>query len=407
MDHFGILVFLFPSNGNAHRKLPVKSFWKTLKEPCFHSLQTGTRIAKKWRYPYRQPTGGWVSIPFKRERGDKEERHPYSQVQGDDGLFPFPSNGKVHRKLLKFFHRANEIRSCFHSLQTGNRSARLSSFSVIRVAVPQCFHSLQTGNRIASYDCVFGGGDSCRVSIPFKRESLSQDSQLWVTCLLRFRICFNSLQTGKPIQSDVSNAQAFLKSLQGFHSLQTGKRIQRPLVRLIRLKPLVRLSFNSLQTGKPIQRRLLGICWKRCSRSFNSLQTGKPIQRLQREKDQGAKERCFHSLQTGKRIQRLALRALYADQDEFPFPSNGKAYPKRLCTGCMDSVTQTVSIPFKRESLSKALTLVSASWRSLVSIPFKRESLSKVTRVKKWSRLPLVSIPFKRESLSKVCRCRK
>ena len=89
----------------------------------------------------------------------------------------------------------------------------------------------------------------------------------------------------------------------------------------------------------------------------------------------------FNSLQTGKPIQSL----MYARP--VPVPSIA------------------VSIPFKRESLSKANIRERVSREDKkVSIPFKRESLSKVTTTIS-SSIPkatkLVSIPFKRESLSK------
>ena len=90
---------------------------------------------------------------------------------------------------------------------------------------------------------------------------------------------------------------------------------------------------------------------------------------------------------------------------EFQFPSNGKAYPKVWIWNELFG-NQQVSIPFKRESLSKAYDLSQGHFASYVSIPFKRESLSKVglTLTTPLS-VALVSIPFKRESLSKVhCR---
>ena len=63
-----------------------------------------------------------------------------------------------------------------------------------------------------------------------------------------------------------------------------------------------------------------------------------------------------------------------------------------------------VSIPFKRESLSKAVDnafacAVCVLW---VSIPFKRESLSKAFMLPAIFPAVWVSIPFKRESLSKA-----
>ena len=61
----------------------------------------------------------------------------------------------------------------------------------------------------------------------------------------------------------------------------------------------------------------------------------------------------------------------------FQFPSNGKAYPKFAKTRWTYS-RNTVSIPFKRESVSKECRrrVPSQIW-NCVSIPFKRESVSK------------------------------
>ena len=90
--------------------------------------------------------------------------------------------------------------------------------------------------------------------------------------------------------------------------------------------------------------------------SFNSLQTGKRIQRNSDEwNDRMKREWCFNSLQTGKRIQ-----------------SPGK----HLIAVSMT----TVSIPFKRESVSKGRNNKKTTEEKKVSIPFKRESVSKVRR---------------------------
>ena len=87
----------------------------------------------------------------------------------------------------------------------------------------------------------------------------------------------------------------------------------------------------------------------------------------------------------------------------FQFPSNGKAYPKKSrwliispSSHCFNSL-QTGK-PIQRNC--------NESWRSRrkpVSIPFKRESLSKAELRQIIDSLARVSIPFKRESLSKVC----
>ena len=86
----------------------------------------------------------------------------------------------------------------------------------------------------------------------------------------------------------------------------------------------------------------------------------------------------FNSLQTGKPIQRTSQRIS-------KFNAN-----------------REVSIPFKRESLSKEVSECQREVYIIVSIPFKRESLSKEIYQLRLQQNFLVSIPFKRESLSKV-----
>ena len=117
----------------------------------------------------------------------------------------------------------------------------------------------------------------------------------------------------------------------------------------------------------------------------------------------------------------------YSSQPMFQFPSNGKAYPKQnilnnpvnvksfnsLQTGkriqsafggsSSAPKNLNVSIPFKRESVSKDREDTPAERRkAVVSIPFKRESVSKViTQTLVGEGETKVSIPFKRESVSK------
>ena len=65
----------------------------------------------------------------------------------------------------------------------------------------------------------------------------------------------------------------------------------------------------------------------------------------------------FNSLQTGKCIQRVVLMGMDCDEaQKFQFPSNGKVYPKRN-SKIFQLRTNQVSIPFKRESVSKVNTL--------------------------------------------------
>ena len=139
------------------------------------------------------------------------------------GRFPFPSNGKVYLK--------------------SGMQARMLSMAL-------SFHSLQTGKCISSLRMIESERSLCGVSIPFKRESVSQ-----------VRTC-NHCELVLMAFPFPSNGKVYLKipgkrgwelsiSCQGFHSLQTGTRIQSH----IDSHPLADTSsFHSLQTGTRIQR---------------------------------------------------------------------------------------------------------------------------------------------------------
>ena len=138
----------------------------------------------------------------------------------------------------------------------------------------------------------------------------------------RYRMSFNSLQTGKQIQSEDFS----LKQLCVWVSIPF-KRESRSKVRKRTGQVCRPWSFNSLQTGKQIQSSsrfgwggamlIVSIPFKRESRSkvnpdydmdsstysFNSLQTGKQIQRHKVSPRPKAKSWRFNSLQTGKQIQ--------------------------------------------------------------------------------------------------------
>ena len=86
-------------------------------------------------------------------------------------MFPFPSNGKGYPKLNPVAGQENTDGS---------------------------FHSLQTGKGIASQGrLLFSQPQDVDVSIPFKRESASQDST--GTASSGSSTSFHSLQTGKHI----------------------------------------------------------------------------------------------------------------------------------------------------------------------------------------------------------------
>ena len=185
------------------------------------------------------------------------------------------------------------------------------------------FNSLQTGKPIQSLRvCKQRWQRKRSVSIPFKRESLSKVTD--TPALSPWKRRFNSLQTGKPIQREsiIEFCFTFIKC---FNSLQTGKPIQRLLWHTLTIHIF---GFNSLQTGKPIQRETIGPIHVGIVEKVSI-----PFKRESLSKD-GWKVAV---------IERIA----------FQFPSNGKAYPKKSQTREILFIFH-VSIPFKRESLSKA-----------------------------------------------------
>ena len=89
--------------------------------------------------------------------------------------FPFPSNGKPHRKHIRNHDGSRRlVRFPFPSNRKPHRKS--TWFCVLRKARKRMrFHSLQTGNLIESRRCVGESVAGYRgVSIPFKRETSSK-----------------------------------------------------------------------------------------------------------------------------------------------------------------------------------------------------------------------------------------
>ena len=90
------------------------------------------------------------------------------------------------------------------------------------------------------------------------------------------------------------------------------------------------ISFNSLQTGKRIQRKQIFLLEQSGISSFNSLQTGKRIQSMRI-----IFPICIVGLVSIPFKRESVSKGLKTDQErqqvlEFQFPSNGKAYPKTV-----------------------------------------------------------------------------
>ena len=339
-------LFPFPSNGKAYRKSRCGSA-RDSRADCFHSLQTGKPIASY--------------------RGRRQ------CVLGVNSFHSLQTGKPIARHLNTHEH-ITEMWS-FHSLQTGTPIAR--KFRHIRLCVPVSFHSLQTGKPIASGRFRTGQGNIRNVSIPFKRESLSQEYDLIPTTQEAFDIVFPFPSNGK-----------------AYRKFSLPRPHHSPVVSYQVSIPFKRESLSQvIKWQKAWLKKKVSIPFKR--ESLSQVNTA--------------------FLMTG-------LGKL-----QFPFPSNGKAYRKsRICL-IYRAKFNCVSIPFKRESLSQGrahrlhpvpdLRFHSlqtgkpiASHRQvfwgyeqlLVSIPFKRESLSQGFEICEFRSLWSVSIPFKRESLSQV-----
>ena len=184
------------------------------------------------------------------------------------------------------------------------------------------------------------------VSIPFKRESVSQASRLkWA-------------HSPKRLFQFPSNGKAYHKVLGIDPGIaHTGR-------------------FNSLQTGKRITRMNL---WQYllCIDQFQFPSNGKAYHKVAAAKEHYINTLSFNSLQTGKRITSANVRPRgQGGVSQFQFPSNGKAYHKAERLG-RKWIGIDVSIPFKRESVSQVKIHDAFPCEPFeVSIPFKRESVS-------------------------------
>ena len=190
-------------------------------------------------------------MPFKQESGC-QDRVFVGIYRVEEREFPFPSNGKAYHKALiveernrnywkfpfpsngKAYHKGHQRN--WHLRGNPKVSIPFKRESVSQVITQQRKHQY-------SYICV---------SIPFKRESVSQGSSEELTSSWQSQ-SFHSLQTGKRITSHYTTAQASILVYLCFNSLQTGKRITS-------LEPPSgsnqgRTGFNSLQTGKRITRK--------------------------------------------------------------------------------------------------------------------------------------------------------
>ncbi len=165
------------------------------------------------------------------------------------------------------------------------------------VTIGTRFNSLQTGKRIQRKikgDFLMARLD---VSIPFKRESVSKGRMPKEDRKeIKFQFPSNGKAYPKRLPVLLSTGSEF-----GFNSLQTGKRIQSekrktPLKNLI----YVSIPFKRESVSKEIPKRN----FNGLSRKFQFPSNGKAYPKKNKRGFSYGKIRCFNSLQTGKRIQR-------------------------------------------------------------------------------------------------------
>ena len=214
------------------------------------------------------------------------------------------------------------------------------------------------------------------VSIPFKRESISKGSRLTVS---------------------------FSYATMSFNSLQTGKHIQ-----------------SQLETAEQNKQRVMN--------KFQFPSNGKAYPKIKWRDPTMTEQRTFQFPSNGKAYPKWrACKSCNKNQYTFQFPSNGKAYPKMIKPEFENRYL--VSIPFKRESISKGGYRGNSprNRRSMFQFPSNGKAYPKwIWKVVKVNRIEFqfpsngkaypkefgevrdktqighVSIPFKRESISKV-----
>ena len=191
---------------------------------------------------------------------------------------------------------------CFNSLQTG-KWIRISH-------QPLAVSHQQRGVSVERKPLIAEGfrkpAANSHYAIPFKRESRSKDKGSSQVTTRKIE-CFNSLQTGKQIQSE-DGWELTRGPHQVFQFPSNGKADRKILI-LSAKYGLIQPEFQFPSNGKAYRKAKSMIC--------------SPAKR----------QWCFNSLQTGKRIASYSMRIVTQENAEFQFPSNGKADCKYATKG--------------------------------------------------------------------------
>ena len=311
---------------------------------CFNSLQTGKHIQRMngKRYDLGQvgfqfPSNGkaiskgrqkmecWCAcylfqFPSNGKAYPKERGAETEQVIKE--VFQFPSNGKAYPKTSKSFPCGFlDLRV---SIPFKRESISKEVGKTVRLtATGTGFNSLQTGKHIQSQIKVRGSGHNSQVSIPFKREKHIQSVVDWIV-FSPGTLLFQFPSNGKAYPK-VSTLERSCKENGCFNSLQTGKHIQSYFQTEAERSCIQ--SFNSLQTGKHIQSKE-GEAIIICVEMFQFPSNGKAYPKETEEFAIPSNEIWFQFPSNGKAYPKLIAKIRPAQLWLFQFPSNGKAYPK-------------------------------------------------------------------------------
>ena len=315
-------LFQFPSNGKTYTKSGFCIFFLCLNGTLFQFPSNGKAYTKTIRCRINSSIAP-VSIPFKRETiykadVDKVFIHEYT------GAFQFPSNGKAYTKGKRI--GTAKYNTCVSIPFKRETIYKGKPTSVRRSRVKKLFQFPSNGK-------------------PYTKNSFLTSDRMQA---LQFQFPSNGkpytkrkLMLGPPDKGQFqfpSNGKAYTKPHDAGNMI-TG--------------PSEEFQFPS--NGKPYTKKVIERILNLDPNSFNSLQTGKHIQRYKRYCAALAENRSFNSLQTGTHIQRCNLASFFFDLKSFNSLQTGKHIQSYLVFKWQSDPDELVSIPFKRESISKVV----------------------------------------------------
>ena len=164
-------MFPFPSNGKVYSEGADNCQFRTRKR-SFNSLQTGKCIQRQRISTY---TSGNKVFQFPSNGKVYSENYMNGDIFQSTVQFQFPSNGKVYSETMNTFGKSHE-EIVFQFPSNGKVYSEGADDDDGNNET--CFNSLQTGKCIQSTTMDTNPSERFwRVSIPFKRESVFRGSR--------------------------------------------------------------------------------------------------------------------------------------------------------------------------------------------------------------------------------------